>query len=107
MHTPHTLITCIVNKGMAEAVMEVARKAGASGGTILPARGTGKEEDAKFFGFPWVPEKDMLLMLVGADLTGKVLEAIKKVPALEEPGSGISFCIDVERFISFGKSQGE
>ena len=102
MQTPHTLITCIVNKGMAESVMEVARKAGASGGTIIPARGTGKEEDVTAFGFPWVPEKDMLLMLVGADLTGKVLEAIKKVPALEEPGSGISFCIAVERFLSFG-----
>ncbi len=105
MHTPHTLITCIVNKGMAEEIMEVARKAGATGGTIIPARGTGKEEDVKLFGFPYVPEKDMLLMLVGADLTGKVLQAIKQVPALDEPGSGISFCIDVERFMSFGKDQ--
>ncbi len=33
---PHTLITCIVNKGMAETVMDAARKAGATGGTILP-----------------------------------------------------------------------
>ncbi|MDK2860689.1 P-II family nitrogen regulator [Sphaerochaeta halotolerans] len=104
METPHTLITCIVNKGMAETVMDVARKAGATGGTILPARGTGKEEDVKFFGLPLVPEKDMLLILVGSGLTGKVLETIKNLPLLTEPGSGIAFCIDVERFIAFGGS---
>ncbi|MGE4584899.1 MAG: P-II family nitrogen regulator [Sphaerochaeta sp.] len=103
MHTPHTLITCIINKGMAEAVMDVARKAGATGGTILPARGTGKEEDVKFFGYPLVPEKEMLLILVGSDVTGKVLEAIRAVPSLTEPGAGIAFCVDVQRFMSFGK----
>ncbi len=102
MHTPHTLITCIVNKGTAEEVMDAARAAGATGGTILPARGTGKEEDVRFFGYPLVPEKDMLLVLVGAGLTGKVLEAIKEVPSLKEPGSGIAFCVDVERFMTFG-----
>lgn len=102
MNTPHTLIACIVNKGMAEAVMEAARKAGASGGTILSARGTGKEEDVKFFGYSLVPEKEMLLVLVGAGQTGKVLEAIKAVPSLVEPGAGIAFCVDVERFMTFG-----
>lgn len=102
METPHTLITCIVNKGMAETVMEAARKAGATGGTILPARGTGTEDDVKFFGYPLIPEKDMLLILVGSGLTGKVLETIKNIPVLSKPGSGIAFCIDVERFMTFG-----
>lgn len=105
MYTPHTLITCIVNKGMAEAVMEAARKAGATGGTILSARGTGKQEDVKFFGYPLVPEKEMLMVLVGADRTGKVLEAVKGVPSLSEPGSGIAFCVDVQRFMTFGEPE--
>lgn len=102
MDSPHTLITCIVNKGNAEEVMEAARKAGATGGTILAARGTGKEEDQKFFGVRLVPEKEMLLVLVGSGLTGSVLEAIREVPCLAEPGSGIAFCIDVERFMTLG-----
>ena len=40
----HTLITVILNSGLAEDAMAAARKAGASGGTIINARGTGKEE---------------------------------------------------------------
>ena len=102
MDSPHTLITCIVNKGTADEVMDAARKAGATGGTILSARGTGKEEDVKFFGVQLVPEKEMLLVLVGSGLTGKVLDAIRTVPCLSEPGSGIAFCVDVERFMTLG-----
>lgn len=102
MESPHTLITCIVNKGTADEVMDAARKAGATGGTILSARGTGKEEDAKFFGVQLVPEKEMLLVLVGSGLTGKVLNAIRAVPCLAEPGSGIAFCTDVDRFMTLG-----
>jgi nitrogen regulatory protein PII len=103
MQTPHTLITCIVNHGLAEEVMATARNAGATGGTILSARGTGTEEDVKFFGYTLVPEKDMLLILVGAGMTGEVLEAIKSMEELQQPGVGIAFCVDVERFVTFGR----
>lgn len=102
MDSPHTLITCIVNKGVADEVMDAARKAGATGGTIVNARGTGKEEDVKFFGIQLVPEKEMLLILVGSGLTGEVLEAIRVLPCLAEPGSGIAYCTDVERFMTLG-----
>ncbi|MFA5698573.1 MAG: P-II family nitrogen regulator [Sphaerochaeta sp.] len=104
-HIPHTLISVIVNKGMAEEVMEAARGVGATGGTIIPARGTGKEEDVKFFGYPLVPEKDMLLILAGADQTGRILEAVNNLPILSTPGTGIAFCVDVERFMVFGAPQ--
>ncbi|HZJ87539.1 MAG TPA: P-II family nitrogen regulator [Sphaerochaeta sp.] len=100
--TPHTLITCIVNQGLAEEVMAAARRAGATGGTILPARGTGTEEDVKFFGYTLIPEKDMLLILVDSEITADILEAIHALPALAEGGVGISFCTDVERFVTFG-----
>ncbi|NLK13210.1 MAG: P-II family nitrogen regulator, partial [Spirochaetales bacterium] len=78
---------------------------GATGGTIVPARGTAKEEDVKFFGYPLVPEKDMLLILSGADRTGRILEAINSLPILSKPGIGIAFCVDVERFMVFGAPQ--
>lgn len=105
-HTPHTLITCIVNHGLADEVMIAARHAGATGGTILSARGTSTEEDAKFFGYTLVPEKDLLLILVEATDAAKVLEAIRALPILVEPGVGIAFCADVERFVTFGNPAG-
>lgn len=104
MHAPsHEMISVIVNAGYAEDIMHAARKAGATGGTIINARGTGKEEDVKFFGITIVPEKDFLLILAAKDKAPAILEAIRSTPCLSEPGMGIAFCIDVERFVPLGK----
>ena len=105
MNSEHTLITCIVNKGFADEVMDAARTKGATGGTIINGSGTGKEEDVKFFGVQLVPEKEILLILVDSEKTSEVLEAIKQVPCLSQRGSGISFCIDVEDFITLGTTE--
>ena len=45
----HQLICVIVNAGYADDVMNAARTAGATGGTVINARGTGREEDVKLF----------------------------------------------------------
>ncbi len=98
----YVLITFIVNRGYADDAMLAARKAGAKGGTILNARGTGNEEDVKFFGISLVPEKEILLILVEAAQSEAVLQAVRQLPCLAEPGSGIAFCIAVEEFIALG-----
>ncbi len=103
MDAPHTLITFIVNKGYADDAMAAARRAGARGGTILNARGTGKEEDVRFFGIQLVPEKEILVILVKADEAPAILEAVKAVPCLAEPGSGIAYCTPVEHHLVLGK----
>ncbi|MDC7244436.1 MAG: transcriptional regulator [Sphaerochaetaceae bacterium] len=107
MNSDHTLITCIVNKGYADEVMDAARAQGAAGGTIINASGTGKEEDVKFFGVQLVPEKEILLILVDSSKTGQILQAIKLVPCLSTPGSGIAYCTDVEQFITLGTPKEE
>ena len=101
--TEHMLTTFMVNRGYADDPMVAARKAGAAGGTVINARGTGKEEDVKFFGVTLVPEKELLLILVDAGKADAVLNAVKEVPCLSEPGSGIAYCTAVEDFFRLGK----
>ena len=103
MESGHTLISVIVNAGFANDVMEAARKAGARGGSILTARGTGTEEDVKFFGITLVPEKEMLLIVAARDKMAPILEAISQTPILNVPGGGIVFTMNVEDFIVLGK----
>ena len=103
MNSGHTLLTVIVNHGYADDVMAEARKAGASGGTILNARGTGREEDVKFFGITLVPEKEMLMIVAENNKADAILEAIRKIPNLTEPGGGIVYAMNVEKFIVLGK----
>jgi len=98
----HQMITLIVNKGYAEDAMAAARTAGAGGGTIINARGTAKDGDEKFFGMEIVPEKDMLLILVPNDKCDAVIEAVKNLSCLQQPGSGITFCADAHDFTLLG-----
>lgn len=98
----HELICVIVNAGFAEDIMQAARKAGATGGTILKARGTGREEDKSFFGITIVPEKDMLLILTLRSEAERILQAIRDCPFLAEPGIGIVFSMPVEKFFPLG-----
>ena len=97
------LISIILNKGYADDAMAAARKAGAGGGTVINARGTAREDDAKFFGMHIVPEKEMLLIVVEHEKKDAVLEAIRTLPCLAEPGSGIAFCSGVDEFTLLGR----
>ncbi len=98
----HELITVIVNAGYAEDVMAAARKAGATGGTIMHGRGTAREEDGTFFGLTIVPEKDILIILARADASRGILEAVRGTECLREPGMGIAFCTPVDEFVPLG-----
>ena len=104
-NSTHQMINVIVNKGYAEDAMAAARKAGASGGTIIGARGTAKEGDAQFFGMNIVPEKDMLMILVPTEKKDDIIKAISELSCLSEAGSGIIFCNNANDFTLLGKSK--
>ena len=98
-----SLIAVVLNKGYADDAMAAARKAGAGGGTVINARGTAREDDAKFFGVHIVPEKEMLIIVVPREKRDEVMDAIRRLPCLSEPGSGIAFSAPVEQFMQLGK----
>ena len=103
MEKSRDLISVILNKGYADDAMAAARKAGAGGGTVINARGTAREDDEKFFGVHIVPEKEMLLIVVEHEKKDAVLNAIRELKCLSEPGSGIAFCSGVDDFTLLGK----
>ena len=92
------MITVIVNTGYADDIMDAARKAGATGGTVTHARGTGTAEDAHFLGVTIVPEKEMIMILAESDKAQAIVEAISSLKCLEEPGIGIIYTQDVKEF---------
>ena len=101
--TTHQMITVIANKGYADDIMAAARKAGAGGGTVINARGTATPGDAKFFGMEIVPEKEMIFIIIDSEKLDGVFEAVRTLPCLAEPGSGIAFCTPVGDFTLLGK----
>ena len=92
------MITVIVNTGYADDIMDAARKAGATGGTVTHARGTGTAEDAHFLGVTIVPEKEMIMNLAESEKTQAIVDAISSLKCLDEPGIGIIYTQDVKEF---------
>ncbi len=89
----YDLIITIVNRGYTDLVMEASRKAGARGGTILSARGTGNKEMELFYGIAIQPEKEVVLILTSRETSDKVLEKIYDEAGLETNGQGLAFAV--------------
>lgn len=103
MDTDNILITCIATHGQADEIMSVARQAGARGGTVLGARGTGTEDDVKFFGISLVPQKEVLLIVAQSDQVQAILDAVCGMSIFSEPGSGIVYTTPVYTFRVLGR----
>lgn len=96
---PYYLIFTIVNRGNFDQVMEAARSAGATGGTLLHGRGLASEEAVKFLGITIQPEKDIVLILAPQKSHHKIMENISHEVGINSPGKGICFSLPVNSTI--------
>ena len=92
----YALIVTIVNRGFADLVMDAAKKAGAHGGTVLHARGSGIREAERFFGIQIQPEKEVVLILVQTGEKDVIMRAIVKEAGLNSEGHGMAFSLPVD-----------
>ena len=92
------LIIALVEDAKTELVNEAARKAGATGSTVITAaRGEGLNPPKTFLGLTLEGQRDVLLFLVEEHMCRPILETIATEARFdEEPGSGIAFQIDIE-----------
>lgn len=94
-----SLIVTIVRKGWGNTVLDASLEAGAHGGTILYARGTGVHEKQKIMGISIEPEKEVLLTVAQSNQVDAILQEIVKAGMLEQPGAGTAFVVPVEKVI--------
>ena len=92
------LIIALVTDDLSEEVLHAARKAGATGSTVINnARGTGLKHRKTFFGLDLVSQCDVLLFVVEAGIARKVLDTINEAGKFDEQsGTGMAFQVDVE-----------
>ena len=103
----HEVIFAIVNAGYAEEAMDVARKNGARGGTILNARGVAKEKEAAFFGITIHADKEILMLVVEKDIRDKILNALYQEMGMDKKAQGIAFSLPVSDTAGLVKIQEE
>ena len=107
MNKKYEVIFCIVNAGFSEVAMNAAKKAGARGGTVLHGRGTGSREAEELFKIAIQPEKELVMILVPADIQEKVMKALYDEAGLASPCHGIAFSLPVERTIGLSDHAAE
>ncbi|MBR2385156.1 MAG: P-II family nitrogen regulator [Clostridia bacterium] len=93
------LIVAIINKDYASNLMEAAREAGAKGGTILNARGTGDHNVEKLFGLTLQQEKEVVLILTEIKHKVDIMKSVIETAGLNTLGRGICFSMPVEDVI--------
>ncbi|TCL61866.1 nitrogen regulatory protein P-II family [Hydrogenispora ethanolica] len=94
------LIVTILKKGVASRVVAATKKAGASGGTIVLARGTAnKDIYLKFLGMEYEPEKEIVLTVADRNMVDTMLQTIVQEAQLDKPGNGIAMVLDLKRLI--------
>ena len=91
----YEVVFCIVNSGFSEAVMDSAREAGATGGTVLTARGTANPQAERFFGLTIEPNKDMIMILINSKIKETVLHNLYRDVGLKTECQGIAFTLPV------------
>jgi len=93
------LIISLVKTGETDKVVNAAKAAGATGATIIPARGTGIHEAKTFFGLTLEAQTDVIFFLLEKRMVESVLSAVYEAGRFQDPGTGIAFVIDVEHTV--------
>ena len=97
--TDHELIFVIANEGYSDMIMDAARAAGAGGGTVIKAKGTGAEYSKKFFGFSIATEKEIHLLVTPAQGRNAIMKAIMENAGLDSKAQAIVFSMPVSNAI--------
>ena len=105
MKFEHEVIFCIVNAGFSDLVMEAAKECGASGGTVIHARGTASLEAEKLYGITIQPEKEIVMILVPKEIKDSVLHAVYNSAGIKTPGQGIAFAMPVNAVVGLSKKE--
>ncbi len=99
--TDVALITCIVQRGIADDVVTAAQEAGAQGATIFYARGSGVRERLGIVGLAVEVEKEIITIVVADDQVDRVFEKIYLAGKLDTPGMGIMYVTPLEKAATY------
>ena len=93
--TDYELLVAIANQGYIDTVMDAARAAKASGGTVIHANGTGMEFAKKYLGVSLVEEKEVILIVTKSREKNQIMKAIMEQAGLDSKERTIVFSLPV------------
>ena len=96
----YELILAIANEGCTDLVMNAARAAGATGGTVVHGKGTG-EKDPRFYNITLAEEKEVVLIVAAAEQKSKIMASIIKKAGPDTEAGTIAFSLPTTEVAGF------
>ena len=94
-NTTHDLIMVIAEQGYTNLIMDAARAAGAHGGTVIHAKGTGMKAAEKFMGVSLAAEKEIIFIVAKTEEKNAIMQAIMKDAGPDSKAKAITFSLPV------------
>lgn len=94
-NTTHELIIIIAEQGYTELIMDAARGAGAYGGTVIHAKGTGMEIAEKFMHMSLAAEKEVIYIVSKTEFKNDIMQAVIKKAGPDSKAKAITFSLPV------------
>ena len=95
-HT-HNLILIAVNRGYTEQIMQTARKAGATGGTVISARLAGVEQLLQISEATVQEEKEIIAILAPVSACVQIMNDVNAAHGIRTEANGIVLSVPVEK----------
>ena len=95
------MITCVVESGIADKIIDAATSVGAQGATINYARGTGVRDRMGLLGVTIDEQKEVIRIIVSEEQSELIFETIYLAGQLDKPGRGIMYMSKLDRVATF------
>lgn len=95
------LITCIVQRGLGDTIVNAAQDAGAQGATVFYAKGSGVRERLGVLGVAVEVEKEVVNIVVSSNQLDTVFSNIYLAGNLDTPGMGFMYVTPLEKAATY------
>lgn len=90
------IIMAFVKPSITDKVVDAMKLAGATGATIIAARGTGLHEAKSFFGLTIEDQTEIIVFLVEEHVVETLMKVIREAGEFDKPNTGIAFVLPIE-----------
>ena len=97
----YELIVIVANEGRTDQVMNAARAAGATGGTVLHGKGTGSQ-NKQFYTVSIAAEKEVILMVAPSDRKAAIMQSVLHHAGPDSDAGAVLFSLPVSEVAGFG-----
>ena len=101
----HELILAIANEGCTDMVMDAARAAGATGGTVIHGKGVGQENAKEFFNVSIAQEKEVVMIVAYRPQKAAIMQSILKLAGPDSKAGAIVLSLPVSEIAGLRKQE--